>query len=328
MYEEIDRIVGESEIPLTYSMIADHLSVRLGRIFTDEQVRSAMRRAEKRAQYDSYRATRFPVEAKERAFSARLDVSLDSVTVIADLHVPYHSPSMLQRVIDMSALLSSRDLVIAGDLFNFDSVSKWPNSSEPESLQTELITAGELLLELSRHYDRMYILSGNHDEWLGRAANAHLRMNDLVSMALARNTLSCSLTVTDYDYMYANVYGQPWVFGHLSQFSKRPGEIARKISERHSRNVAVGHDHIQGYTSSEDGKFLCVSIGAMISLDDDGSSPMWYKERRLNSFAPVQNGFLILDKGVPMLFNEFGSSSLNGNRNWSHWYSAQDNKSY
>jgi len=62
-----------------------------------------------------------------------------------------------------------------------------------------------------------------------------------------------------------------------------------------------------------------VSIGSMIDVNEQGRSPLWYAERRLNAYKPIQNGFLLLDEGVPYLFNESGSSSLNGSKPWSYW---------
>jgi hypothetical protein len=321
LYNEINRMQDESSLPLTYKMIAEALSKKYAILFTEEQVRSALRREARRNDYAEQKQ-RFGVEGRGKAFSAPLDLSMGSVTVIADLHVPYHSAAMLGHMIRMSELMHSRHLVIAGDFFNFDSVTGWPRVSEPDSLQEELEIGGSVILELSQHFDTIYFLNGNHDERLGRSANAHITMSNLVAMALGHCRTGCKIITSDYDYMYAAVSGQPWVFGHLSQFSKRPGEAARKIAEKYGCNIAVGHDHIQGYTSSEDGSLLCISVGAMINLDEDGRSPMWYKERRLTSFAPVQNGFLVLEEGVPYLFNSQGSASLNGSRDWSYWYST------
>lgn len=298
----------------TFNDIAEILTAREKTLFTDDQVRGAYRRDAAKTVNTERRLATAP---KKRTFDSPLELECTSVTVIADLHAPYHNQAMLERVVDASVRHGSDTLVIAGDLFNFDSVTAWPVTNERESLQDELQVAGSVLVDLSQHFTRIVIVNGNHDERLSRRLDAHVRLEDLVNMALARRQTNCEIFVTDYDYVRASVAGQPWLFGHLSGYSKRPGELAKRIAERHLCNVAVGHDHLQGFTSTSDGEYLCISTGAMVATDERGKSPFWYKERRLNDYSDVKNGFLIVETGIPWLYNERGLSALNGGLPWS-----------
>jgi predicted phosphodiesterase len=315
MFNEL-RLLRAADPPHSYPSIAIIFTEKYGTVFSEEQIRSADRRWVRKERYAELRKD-FPVSPKDRSFADPLSLTLDNLTVVADLHAPYHSPYMLQRMLDRSLAHGSETLIIAGDLYNFDSVSPWPSQGQVDSFREEIEVAGDVLLTLSHYFSAIYVCNGNHDERLSRRAAADIGLNELVTLSLDREVPSCPIYTTEYDYIRVQTASQPWVIGHLSSFSRRPGEAARRIAERYQANVAVGHDHIQGYTSTSEGAFLCVSVGSMIDIDDQGRSSLWYKERRLTDFMPVQNGFMIIENGVPWLYNKDGLSSLNGGLPWS-----------
>lgn len=312
-----DRIQAAQELTdeKSYSQIAEALGDRWNTVLSDEQVRSALRRHKRRGEYAQARMLpRIIPPPIERPFDGPLYVRSQHALIMTDLHVPYHNAGFLDRALHTGRMFNCEDVFILGDLFNNDSVSRHPRNTPMTSLRDDMEAAANVLLSIASvdNVKRIIINSGNHDEWLARSADAQFDLRSFIYGALGGRELDCELLVTERDYVYVN---DDWVFGHLSSYSKRPGEAARKIAEKYNKNVAVGHDHIQGFTTTSDGKYLAASIGCMVQADQEGTS-FWYKERRLNAFPETVNGFMVLDRGLPYLFNVNGLSALNGGLQW------------
>jgi predicted phosphodiesterase len=249
-------------------------------------------------------------------FDSPLSMESSGALVIADLHTPYHSKEMLE----LAMLVSSdpkygvSDVIIAGDLFDLSSASSHPANEYRSQISSDIESAGNVIKYISSfpHINRVTVLNGNHDERLAKRSGTNLSLRHLVNAAIGDKYVQADVVVTEYDYVE---YNDSWLIGHLSTYSRRPGEVARRIAELYKKNVAVGHDHIQGYTSTLDGKYIAISMGAMFS-NNSGSTPFWYKERRLTDMPRMSLGFLILSGSVPFLFNEYGMSSLNGGASW------------
>jgi hypothetical protein len=333
---------------MSWNEIAVALNTEYGVSLTGEAVRSVIRRRRKtasdaalkpeRVMVTGYKAERvspstsFNVPSHPVQFERPITYRLDGLAVLADVHIPYHSNALVQHCLDVMRQLQVVDLCIAGDLFTMDSVQMaYPKTSEVVPFNEELALGGKFLLELTKQmslmarqlgYSRppvLYICSGNHDEKPAKKLDTPLRLQSLIHMALAGQRPDCEIIVTEYDYFMFEIYNKPWRIGHLSQYKSRPGEAARAIAETHGCNVAVGHDHMQGFTSTMDGRFLAISVGATMEITEDGRSSFWYSERRLNAFRPMMQGFLVISNGVPYLFNRTGTAALSGGLTWEEW---------
>lgn len=332
---------------MSWNEIAAALNTEYGVSLTGEAVRSVIRRRRKTAsdvktataytgKSEAYTAERietgFNVQPHKTQFERPTVYALDGLAIMADVHIPYHSVDIVKHCLEVMKQLQVIDLCIAGDLFTMDSVQLGhAKTSEIVPFNAEVELGGEFLLQLTSEmallakelgYSRapvLYICNGNHDERVAKKLDTPFKLQSLIHMALAGRIPACEIVVTEYDYFMFSIFGKPWRVGHLSKYKSRPGEAARGIAETHQCNVAVGHDHMQGFTSTTDGEFLAVSIGASMELDEDGRSPFWYSERRMSSFRPMQQGFVVVSNGVPYLFNRNGTASLSGGLTWKEW---------
>jgi hypothetical protein len=159
--------------------------------------------------------------------------------------------------------------------------------------------------------NEIFIMKGNHDENVAKKLDRKFPLSLLMSAAFNGEKPECDVYVTDRDWM---MLGDGWEIGHLSQYSRTPGKKACSIAEKRKKIIAVGHDHIQGFMSSLDGNHIGISVGSMLL-----PNRFWYVEERFNDFPNWKNGFLIVKDGFPYLFNENGSSPLNGSKRWDYW---------
>jgi hypothetical protein len=317
--EMIQQALEDIDVSGSYDYAATQLSKRVGEHVSAEQLRSALRRRNGGVSPISNRATleeAMDIPARDPVqFTPPFHVQSRGALVLADLHVPFHHAEFLSVALRVGGAMAIEDVYIVGDLFNFDSLSAHPANEPRVAPDRDLDVAGDVLEAIARQpfVRRIFITNGNHDERLARRLGSNIQLRHLVAAATGGRIIEADLYTTEYDFMFHN---STWVVGHLSSYSRRPGERARKIAERYGRNVAVGHDHIQGFTSTLDGQYLAVSVGAMFGETSFSSTPFWYKERRLNDFPPTQRGFLVLDTDIPYLFNEHGLSPMNGGLPW------------
>lgn len=210
--------------------------------------------------------------------------------IIADLHCPYHSLTAIDSALD-TAYGKCEQTIIAGDVFDFASVSRHSKAEIQARLETELEIAGRVLLHIAERAP-VYICNGNHDQRLASKLDVELRLSRVINMALNGRIPKHPIVVTEYDYLFV---GSEYVVGHLSNYSQTPGKIAAELAKKYQRHAFVGHDHIVGFERA--GTYIGASIGAMTYGDSH-----WYNTRRLNTFPQWQQGFAIIHKNGFQLY--------------------------
>lgn len=219
-----------------------------------------------------------------------------SALVIADMHVPYHNADLLNRALDLVTRRHPqvKQVVIAGDLFDFAGISRHPHDQREAAISEELATAGKVLRALLAPFERAYILPGNHDERLAKKLEAHVPMRFLIDGCLGTQRPACEIVTTEYDYVYLD-HSDParqWVIGHPSHYSGQGGRTPASIADLEGRNVMTGHNHVIGLQQSPSGKWLGVDIGHMTDPRQH-----LYVRRRLTKFARWSAGFAVILDG-------------------------------
>jgi predicted phosphodiesterase len=207
--------------------------------------------------------------------------------VLADLHCPYHDKAYLEAVVAQAEdrLEGIEQIVIAGDLFDFDNLSQYPKDHHSARLDTELELAGSVLIYLTQ-YAPVCIMMGNHDNRLAKKLDAALSYQRIISAALNGKEPLEEIKVTNRDYIYLGDY---FVIGHLSQYSTTPGKIAAQIAKKYKRHALVGHDHLCGAFVEKNENFVGASIGCIAD-----TSSFWYAERRLTTMPMMQQGYALI----------------------------------
>lgn len=86
--------------------------------------------------------------------------------ITADFHCPFASLKWLNRVIEIGKKEGIKQLLIAGDFFDFDRLSYWLKVSNAEDmavpLEDELSFSSMVLERLESQYDTIYFIGGNH----------------------------------------------------------------------------------------------------------------------------------------------------------------------
>jgi hypothetical protein len=215
----------------------------------------------------------------------------------SDFHVPFHDRKMVHRLIHVARTKYPhiRTLVIGGDFWDMSSVSfHVHDEARPITIDEELSIGGDLVYELTHHWDHIYWLSGNHEDRVRRKLGAAFNLERLIYASLGGRHVDCELLVSNYDWMTTE--GQ-WLIGHPSNFSGRGGQVPTDIALIRRLNVIGAHNHRYGVQVTASGDLLGVDPGCMTE-----GALHWYKERRLNKYSEWVTGFVVVEDGFLQTF--------------------------
>jgi len=202
----------------------------------------------------------------------------DLTLAIGDLHIPFWKRHLIGEILDDKENQKAGTLLIGGDFFDAYCVSKYPkNKSIP--LIHEYRLAYEFLKMVSKRYDNVVLIDGNHEKRISRyfedkvAPEVHFLIHKYVMELLASGAVFDQEGHIVAQEKFKNVHYQSgseswWVkigdciYAHPNTFKKG---ILRTIDETASyftrRNedfhaVVNFHTHFQGKGTSSNGKLL------------------------------------------------------------------------
>lgn len=235
-----------------------------------------------------------------RQFVRPLTVPDANALVFSDTHIPHHSTLMLQRAIYITLRYFPhiRRFVMAGDSWDFSSISRHPKDQPYEDLDDVLEKGAEVYRAIGDYFDEGYITNGNHDARIGLKLDAPFTLKRVFNSAFGDHWPACKLHITNLDWVHMDsADGDPskkWTIGHPSNYSGSAGRMPSEIADLEQRNVATGHNHLVGMAQSKSGNYLGIDIGHMTD-----PSSHYYVVRRLQKFSRWNAGFLIISNGRP-----------------------------
>lgn len=222
-----------------------------------------------------------------------LHLETPNALILNDLHAPYHNREMLRRalVLTQRDFPHIRDVCIGGDLFNFDRISRWGNDTPASSVTQDLKKGREIVKELARIFDRVWVISGNHDQRLAKKLDAVVTMEDLLGVD-APAKVYCS----DFEYMEI---GDDWLLVHPRNYSGMGGKTPADIALLEHKNVVAAHNHVTGRQQSKCGRYLGIDSGHLTDPEQH-----FYLKSGMTTFARWNAGFVIISENYSYEFTE------------------------
>jgi hypothetical protein len=234
-------------------------------------------------------------------FDDRFDIVLDrpllhegNVMVTADWHIPLYDPDYVNEMILTARKHGLTDLILAGDFFNFDSLSSYDPKQHTAGLDVELREAAAVMRVLLETFDHIYYLWGNHDARMHRALGHALEFR--VAMKTVFGILGDEaldrITFTNLDHMWIDVGDEyPWYVCHPKSYTSVPLSGAIKLASKMNAHVITAHSHHCAVGHGTDGRKIVAEIGGLFD-----KSKTAYLQRTTN-FPTWQQGFAYLLDG-------------------------------
>ena len=151
--------------------------------------------------------------------------------VSADYHSPFVSLDWLERLLEVSRKEGIKQLLIAGDFFDFDRLSWWLKMAQAEEMATKLddeFAFSEMVLErLEEWFDKIYLLGGNHWRRLLKSITYTVSSDRLMGLVGRKN-----------DKRYVNIEYFDWILIDKKVRVTHPAK-ARKLDYTLARDLSI-----------------------------------------------------------------------------------------
>ena len=222
--------------------------------------------------------------------------------VIADVHLPYIHKETVSKCLAIGKKFKIPTLIIAGDLFDLRSFSRFVISQDPfDDLDLTVKIASDFLKDCLSVFKEIYIICGNHDARIFKSTNGKIRYSQFFKMVEGNKQ---RIFVSDYSYCFAN---GNWMICHPENFSGRGGQTPSDLSEIYHRNVIASHNHVCGIQTSLSGDYLGIDCGMACSLEKTE-----YAMKVVTKHRKWINGFCMVKSNLPYLF-------ITNKTDWSFW---------
>jgi len=254
--------------------------------------------------------------------------------VLSDVHAPRHDALLLTRAMKVAKTAGIKRLIIAGDLLDFDQISRHPKQGGKMLSAAEAIAVGvKILDQLTGWFDEIIVLKGNHDARLQtlveRAAeNRSEAAKTLALLAPGDEQLEhrqryikilsnwitnlAPRTAPKVKFLAQPVcflFGPPglphWRVTHPRAYSRHAPTVEKKLSIKFDQPVLGTHGHIFGLSITPNGKYPVCQFGCSTRpeahyylFENETDHPKW-----VQGFCTVISGRLKLYTNNPYLID-------------------------
>jgi hypothetical protein len=278
----------------------------------EASVRRALRR-------QGFKRHLLPVDLDTR-FHVQLDtpivISNQDVMITADWHVPVYNPTLVNSMIERARVLGLKHLIMAGDFWNFDSLSQYDPKQDSAGLEREWKEGIAVMRVLAETFEHIYFVWGNHDARFHKAlghATAFATSMKMVFGAAGDDVLS-RMTFTNLDHLWVG-YGDEdsddpnafdplrrWYICHPISYSSLPLSGSRALAAKYQANVITAHSHHAAVGFAVDGKFVAAEAGGLFDANKTA-----YLQRS-TKFPRWQNGYAYLvGERLQLVTDRFGT---------------------
>ncbi|MCX8009372.1 MAG: metallophosphoesterase, partial [Patescibacteria group bacterium] len=241
------------------------------------------------------------------------------VLVLSDIHFPTTDYEFLDLALvfgEKHMPSGKRNVLLLGDVVNFDALSIYPHVSPPYSLSLELDIAEAFLVRLTKTFDNILYVQGNHEDRLRKSLDpvfyGHRFMRLLVDdIASAEGKIQVSMATR------AQVVGSSavWRATHQKNYSRTQIAVGSALAQKYSSNIIAAHQHFVGIFRAPYGDYTIINSGGLFD-----ARKMAYVSRVDNTSPQMANGFVFVDaEGAGHLLTPYDSMT-----SWALWGMTQE----
>jgi len=221
-------------------------------------------------------------------FNDCLKLTGDAV-ISADWHIPFHSEFWAEKVIQYAEKYQIKTHIIAGDFFDQYMYSSF-DKKHPFDNEKELKLAEEICDKNESVFDKIYLVTGNHEERFFRSNQ--YQINHIRFLRMLGRDLN-KYVFTPYHYLILD----NWRITHPAAYRQSKLSVASDLADKFRMNVLQAHAHFGGIGYSKSG-YLIGDLGGIFDkerieyiMEKDTTKPVW------------NNGFFIYYKKhmIPIL---------------------------
>lgn len=224
--------------------------------------------------------------------------------IAGDIHAEAADPDVVEEIPNTASQHGVRNLLIAGDLFNFHQFSKYSPLRWDTPFQGEKEAVRKILTFWGGCFDRMVWMIGNHDKRFVDFTKGATSLDDIANMVLPANEKACvtprqRLETTMYNYVNINTDAGRWYITHAYEYSIVPLSVAQKLCMVEHCHVMTHHQHHVASGYDRGGRFNLVDNGCVADPEMLGYSLM-----NASSKPKHERGWCMLIDGKPVQYSK------------------------
>lgn len=220
--------------------------------------------------------------------------------IVGDVHVDAADWEFIAQVFKQAKEIKLKNLIIAGDLFSFHRIGKYPIVFRLPTMREELDTAKKFISLAMRYFDNVYWFIGNHDERFIARLEGDLDIEDMGDLICANGNRS-RLFTSPHNKCKVISGGIWWHVSHAYEYSCNQLAIAKKFAQFHEMNVIHQHKHLVAGGLTANNKYVVIDNGCLCNQDQTG-----YAALRDSVMSHFQKSAVFLKDGKASLFTSDG----------------------
>lgn len=174
----------------------------------------------------------------------------NKVVIAADLHIPYHSINIVEKLGEYNESFNADTLVLVGDVIDLKGLyTKIPQDSDTLWVKEITEETGKVFNFLFQYYDSIWWLTTNHEKRLDKL----LKSNMQAHLLLKATNNSPNLTISDYEWGEIN----DWLrVSHPERGRKNKASLGEELCSRWLCSNLIFHTHRFAMGVHSSGKFV------------------------------------------------------------------------
>lgn len=214
--------------------------------------------------------------------------------IVGDVHVPYCDWQMCERVAQVGRKEKIRNLLVAGDFWDYSHLSLYDDVVQPATWQTERAAGKRLVQTWGDWFTNVRFLTGNHERRRSRRTDGAEDDEDIFSPLAA---VAKGIKSTIYGWCELSSGGECYRVSHPAAYRQTPLSVVNELAQKFQCHIIGFHEHLFGITISRYGRYIIVNGGM---LGDE--SKFAYTTLDDNIKPRMKKGFVMVRDGTPTLF--------------------------
>lgn len=229
--------------------------------------------------------------------------------IAGDIHNNTVNKSFAMRPLEIGReyLEKPRRFIAAGDFLSLEGFSGYEPTYPTPSFWKEVRSAEAFLNLYLKTYDELYIIPGNHDLRATRKTHAQLLMEHLIKII----SHDPRIKVSNIGHMLVHTQNGIYRVTHGSEYSVNQLVVADQLAQKYRQHIIGWHQHHAAIGMDRFKRQIIVDGGGLFDAND-----IPYLKVEDNKKPNMVNGFVMLKRGYPYLFNDYFTD-------WQFWLGEQ-----
>lgn len=183
--------------------------------------------------------------------------------ICGDPHLPYVDIDWCNTMTETARRLKCRHLLIAGDIFDFETLSPFAAVTSAANPDDERRATEGVVDEWLSWFREIRCLCGNHDLRLAKRLDGAVGSDDVLSVLAGRMGNHEAVQWSIYGYALIDSPTGTWRISHPRNYSQSNLAVAQKLAARHRQHIVTFHEHRTAIGFDPSGQSVIVNCGCM-----------------------------------------------------------------